>query len=225
MPFRRESGFTLIEVMAVLTLLAIIAIIAVPAIGNLFDTAEAGADQATVDMIEDAARMAHVEDVDSEVFYVKDLVEDGYLDYDYTAPGAFNGKAIHTGSWTYTYLNDNLLTNGARLVHATGVGSLSLPGSSLDPGVYTLSFDYETTVEGRAISSFLLYGASTVTRIPVPKEGNRASGTFTVSGENANRDLGLYYGPNSEISRANAGVFTNMKLEKGQIATPYVEGY
>lgn len=225
MPFRRESGFTLIELMAVLTILAIIAIIAVPAIGNLFDTAEAGADQATVDMIEDAARMAHVEDVDSEVFYVKDLVDDGYLDYDYTAPGAFNGKAIHTGSWTYTYLNDNLLTNGARLVHNVGDNSLGLAGSSLDPGVYTLSFDYNTTVEAERITNFLIYGTNTVARAPITEDGSRTSVTFNLSGSNANRLLGIYYGQNSQASRVNAGVFTNMKLEKGQIATPYVEGY
>ena len=225
MPFRRESGFTLIEVMAVLTLLAIIAIIAVPAIGNLFDTAEEGADQATVDMIEDAARMAHVDNVDSEVFYVKDLVDDGYLDYDYTAPGAFNGKAIHTGSWTYTYLNDNLLTNGARLVHNVGDNSLGLAGSNVEPGVYTLSFDYHTTVEAERITNFLIYGTNTVARAPITEDGSRTSVTFNLSGSNANRLLGIYYGQSSQASRANAGVFTNMKLEKGQIATPYVEGY
>lgn len=225
MPFRRESGFTLIEVMAVLTILAIIAIIAVPTIGNLFDTAESGADQATVDMIEDAARMAHVDNIDSEVFYVKDLVDDGYLDYDYTAPGAFNGKAIHTGSWTYTYLNDNILTNGARLEHRVGDNSLGLAGSKLEPGTYTLSFNYETTVEAERITSFLIYGENAVARAPITEDGSRTSVTFNISGNNANRLLGIYYGQNSQTSRANAGVFTNMKLEKGQVATPYVEGY
>lgn len=114
MKVAKERGFTLVELMAVLGILAIIAIIAVPAIGTILKNAESSSDEATARMISDAAAIAHIDEKRSNTYgyyAVKDLVDNGYLDYDYERDGALDGKAVHLGSGSYAYANENLLTN------------------------------------------------------------------------------------------------------------------
>ncbi|WP_226036528.1 competence type IV pilus major pilin ComGC [Aquibacillus saliphilus] len=78
------KGFTLVELLAVIVILGIIVAIAVPAIGNIIDNAETKADEAQVELILDAARLADANDdfgdndTDSEMS-VSELVSNGYL--------------------------------------------------------------------------------------------------------------------------------------------------
>lgn len=80
---KREKGFTLVELLAVIAILAIILAIAVPTIGNVVDGAENDADAASVELIENAARLAdvaHAKGVKEGVYTLTELEAAGYLD-------------------------------------------------------------------------------------------------------------------------------------------------
>lgn len=70
---RNEKGLTLIELLAVLVIIGIIAAIAIPAIGNTINSAKTKADQATMDMVQDAAQR-----------YFMDRVVNGNTDSNFT---------------------------------------------------------------------------------------------------------------------------------------------
>ncbi|WP_077065083.1 prepilin-type N-terminal cleavage/methylation domain-containing protein [Gracilibacillus massiliensis] len=57
---KKEKGFTLVELLAVIVILGIIVAIAIPAIGNIIERAETGAEEAEAELVENAARLAHV---------------------------------------------------------------------------------------------------------------------------------------------------------------------
>lgn len=77
---KKEKGFTLVELLAVIVILGIIVAIAIPAIGNIIDRASGDADTAEVQLILDAARLYDVqEDFVSGTTKVSDLVPE-YLD-------------------------------------------------------------------------------------------------------------------------------------------------
>lgn len=147
--FRRERGFTLIELMAVLAVLTIIAIIAVPAIGAILKNAEADSDQATVSMIERAAETAYAADGPESFdrlhsgYTVEGLVEKGFLDYDINQDNAITGLVAHSGHGLFTYLTkDNLLSDSINPVknHSGGtyeVQSMQTPFGRHDIPIYT----------------------------------------------------------------------------------------
>lgn len=109
-----SEGFTLIELMAVLGILAIIAIIATPLVSNIISDSEHKSEDATIDMIERSAEIAHTAKTknasEKSRYSVKELVDDGYLDYDYTRDGSQKGFAIHKGNGVFDYANPNLIT-------------------------------------------------------------------------------------------------------------------
>lgn len=104
-----SAGFTLIELMAVLGILGLIAIIAVPAIGSIMGDASSGADSASVDLAEDAARTADVSGLahDTETGYsVGALVDAGYLDVPADAPLDNDTARIDRIGGAYHYFSD-----------------------------------------------------------------------------------------------------------------------
>lgn len=54
---RKEEGFTLVELLAVIVILGIIVAIAIPAVGSVINRAESDADDSQVALVEDAARL------------------------------------------------------------------------------------------------------------------------------------------------------------------------
>ncbi|MFD2627894.1 prepilin-type N-terminal cleavage/methylation domain-containing protein [Oceanobacillus kapialis] len=82
--FKKEKGFTLVELLAVIAILAIIVAIAVPTIGNVIDNSKAEATTANEELVENAARLADVSGVgpaDTTLGYtIQELVDAGFLD-------------------------------------------------------------------------------------------------------------------------------------------------
>lgn len=114
---RKQSGFTLIEMMATLGILAIIALIAVPTINSLMGDAADDSDAASVAMIERAAKASRMSngpndpnmDIGGEAYSVKSLVDAGYAQYDYEAPGALEGIVQMTDAGIYQYTGRQML--------------------------------------------------------------------------------------------------------------------
>lgn len=55
--FKKEEGFTLVELLAVIVILGIILAIAIPAVGNVISKAQDSADEREVELIISAARV------------------------------------------------------------------------------------------------------------------------------------------------------------------------
>lgn len=78
---KREDGFTLVELLAVIVILGIILAIAIPAIGNVISKAGEDADDAEKELILDAARLYFtLDETEAESVTPADLVEAGYLE-------------------------------------------------------------------------------------------------------------------------------------------------
>ena len=58
---KKENGFTLVELLAVLVILGIIVAIAIPAVGNIIDNARGDANEAKQQLVNDAARLYFIE--------------------------------------------------------------------------------------------------------------------------------------------------------------------
>ncbi|OJF90906.1 competence type IV pilus major pilin ComGC [Alkalibacterium sp. 20] len=104
---KKEEGFTLVELLAVIVILGIIVAIAIPSIGGIINRAETGANEAEYALIEDAARLYHIQyegETALTTVSVDDLSTNGYLDSrDGTKPtGSVNIGGTPTNP-TYTY--------------------------------------------------------------------------------------------------------------------------
>lgn len=90
---KNARGFTLIELMATLVILALIIAIAVPAIGNITSKAAEQARLASIELIENAGEIAHIDELpfdtekpasvtETDIYLIPTLVEEGYLKLD-----------------------------------------------------------------------------------------------------------------------------------------------
>lgn len=83
---RKEDGFTLVELLAVIVILGIILAIAIPAIGNVIEKSRSQADEHEVALIVDAARLYIVGEGQTvpegglDIKVQGDLVANGYLE-------------------------------------------------------------------------------------------------------------------------------------------------
>ncbi|WP_077357789.1 prepilin-type N-terminal cleavage/methylation domain-containing protein [Virgibacillus halodenitrificans] len=82
---KKQKGFTLVELLAVIAILAIIVAIAVPTIGNVIGDAESKAKEADKELVENAARLAHVSKLKPDTageYTITELIKGGFLDVD-----------------------------------------------------------------------------------------------------------------------------------------------
>ena len=105
---KKEKGFTLVELLAVIVILGIILAIAIPAIGNVIAKSENDAKQSNVELIENAARLADVSGVFGDGMTVEELKTSGFLEGDIQVPGGeesevYIGDVTKAENGTYTY--------------------------------------------------------------------------------------------------------------------------
>ncbi|UOQ86162.1 prepilin-type N-terminal cleavage/methylation domain-containing protein [Gracilibacillus salinarum] len=112
--WKEEKGFTLVELLAVIVILAIIVAIAVPAVGNIIDRAEEGANEAEAELVENAARLAFLaaesggdeadwvyDGGDSVNITVDELRTNNYLDVEEEDQPV--GNIVHNGDSSFTF--------------------------------------------------------------------------------------------------------------------------
>ncbi|MFC3040113.1 competence type IV pilus major pilin ComGC [Virgibacillus xinjiangensis] len=105
--WKKEKGFTLVELLAVIVILGIIVAIAVPAVGSIIDSSEKDAHEANVELFINAAKMADMDeeyDIESGIS-LGDLLDGGYLEEIPTNPtdGIEYSGSVTKSDDGYTY--------------------------------------------------------------------------------------------------------------------------
>ncbi len=77
---KKEGGFTLVELLAVLAILAIIVGISIPMIGNVVSSSQTKADEAQQELYIDAAQLYFVDNPTKEKVTVGELITGDYLE-------------------------------------------------------------------------------------------------------------------------------------------------
>ncbi|OZU89725.1 hypothetical protein CIL03_00870 [Virgibacillus indicus] len=108
---KKEKGFTLVELLAVIVILGIILAIAVPSIGNVISSSKGDADKANKELMENAARLAHISDGTPDVseYTLDTLVSDGFLE---ELPIDPNTDEEYTGKVTVAKKSNETENNG-----------------------------------------------------------------------------------------------------------------
>lgn len=78
---KKEKGFTLVELLAVIAILGIILAIAIPSVSGIIQSAEDDAHDSNVKLIENAGKLAYIAEEDaSDTYTLSKLVDLGYLE-------------------------------------------------------------------------------------------------------------------------------------------------
>ncbi|MDK2780743.1 MAG: type pilus assembly protein PilA [Trichococcus sp.] len=80
---KKEGGFTLVELLAVIAILGFIVAIAIPLVGNVVENSKTTTAEQQEELVIDAAQMYFLQNEGDSVD-VADLKEDGYLEKKYT---------------------------------------------------------------------------------------------------------------------------------------------
>lgn len=103
---KKEGGFTLVELLAVIAILGFIVAISVPLVGNVVSKSKTETDKAKLELVIDAAKLYDVNDgTDTDTTVTStELVTAGYLDSDtkpvitVTRVKGDNGKVSYTAA-------------------------------------------------------------------------------------------------------------------------------
>lgn len=111
---QNQKGFTLVELMAVLAILALIVAIAVPAVGSILEKAKVSAAEANVEMVENAAELAHISGDFDGPYTAQNLADKGFLKLEPTTVDAGVDGQVGTADdvLTYEFDDEYVLTEG-----------------------------------------------------------------------------------------------------------------
>lgn len=244
---RENSGFTLVELIAVLGILVIITLIAVPTINSLVDDAAEDTQAVSYEMIEKAASMVHSANGSGNQYEtmpggysVKSLVDNGFLKYDeslgvdmnegmvYNVPGegmTYANRNYLKGSDVHKKTSRNMGANSEHMYYARIDDALEEIG---DGETITISFDVKADI-GQYIQAYNSnrragwYFAPTKTFNDVGTEWTRLSFTSKAlvnpTPPKSSETFIEFYGL---YKTGNFFEIKNVKVEKGLAATPWI---
>lgn len=138
-------------------------------------------------------------------------------------------ESSNPADYSWSPLYDNVQVGGVNLINDSkfrdkpkNVSHITLTTSGLKQGEYTISFDYEVVEENITFEKFLIYAGAIVGYVPLKNVGeNRTKLTFKINATTGNKPILLYFGKNFAESYENHGIFKEIQIEKGNIATTY----